>query len=77
MTYATRPDNAVVESFFHTLKTEETHLRSYRIREEAKVGVFEYIEAFYNRKRLHSTLGYLSPVEFEKAWENYRLEDVV
>ena len=62
-------DNAVVESFFHTLKTEETHLCSYRIREEAKTNIFEYIEAFYNRKRLHSTLGYLSPVDFEKAWE--------
>jgi len=69
-------DNAVAESFFHTLKTEETHLCNYRIREEAKMSIFEYIEVFYNRKRLHSTLGYNSPVEFEVAWEN-KLQAVI
>lgn len=67
-------DNAVAESFFHTLKTEETSLCTYRGREEAKVAVFEYIEAFYNRSRLHSTLGYLSPVDFEEAWEMSKKE---
>jgi len=61
-------DNAVAESFFHTLKTEETSLRNYRIREEAKTSIFEYIEVFYNRERLHSTLGYLSPVNFEELY---------
>lgn len=66
-------DNAVAESFFHTLKTEEVNLRKYRIREEAKASIFEYIEVFYNRERLHSTLGYVSPEEFEKAWENNHL----
>lgn len=70
-------DNAVVESFFHTLKTEETHLCTYRTKEEAKLSIFEYIEVFYNKKRIHSTLGYLSPVDFEKAWENYQIEAVV
>ena len=70
-------DNAVAESFFHTLKTEEIHLCNYRIREEAKMSIFEYIEAFYNRKRLHSTLGYVSPEDFEKTWEKNRMDKVV
>jgi len=59
-------DNAVAESFFHTLKTELVHHEHYRTRAEAKASVFEYIEAFYNRQRLHSTLDYCSPIEFEK-----------
>lgn len=58
-------DNAVAESFFHTLKTEHTNFCNYKIREEAKSSIFEYIEVFYNRKRLHSTIGYKSPEEFE------------
>ena len=62
-------DNAVAESFFHTLKTEEIHRCNYSLREEAKNCIFNYIENFYNRKRLHSRIGYLSPVDFEKAWE--------
>jgi len=70
-------DNAVVESFFHTLKTEDTHLSRYRIREEAEVGIFDYIETFYNRKRIHSTLGYKSPVDFEEAWKKSLTELVV
>ena len=70
-------DNAVVESFFHTLKTEDTHLSRYRIREEAEVGIFDYIETFYNRKRIHSTLGYKSPVDFEESWKNSLTELVV
>jgi transposase InsO family protein len=61
-------DNAVAESFFHTLKTEHTNFNNYRIREEAKNSIFEYVEVFYNRKRLHSTIGYLSPEEFENSW---------
>jgi len=59
-------DNAVAESFFHTLKVELVHRHKFRTREEAKRRIFEYVEMFYNRKRAHSTLGYLSPAEFEK-----------
>lgn len=58
-------DNAAMESFFHTLKTEHTHFERYKTREEAKNSIFEYVEIFYNRKRRHSTLGYVSPVDFE------------
>jgi putative transposase len=59
-------DNAAMESFFSSLKTERTARKTYRTRNEAKVDVFDYIECFYNAKRRHSTIGYLSPVEFEK-----------
>jgi len=59
-------DNAVVESFFKTLKNEMVKMVRFNSREEARSKVFEYIEVFYNRTRLHSTLGYKSPVEFEK-----------
>jgi putative transposase len=58
-------DNAVAESFFHTLKTELTHQLKFKTREEAKHAIFEYIEVFYNRIRIHSANDYLSPVEFE------------
>ena len=58
-------DNATKESFFHSLKTELVHHEHYRTREEAKASVFEWIEVFYNRQRLHSALGYRSPAEFE------------
>jgi transposase InsO family protein len=59
-------DNAPVESFFATLKGELVHRRRYRTREEARADVFEYIEVWYNRKRRHSALGYISPAEFER-----------
>ena len=59
-------DNAVAESFFHTLKTEHVYQEKCITREEAKRSIFEYIEVFYNRKRAHSFLGYLSPEEFEQ-----------
>ncbi len=59
-------DNAVAESFFHTLKVELIHRMKFRTREEAKAKIFEYVEMYYNRKRAHSTLGYLSPFEYEK-----------
>jgi len=59
-------DNAAMESFFHTLKTEHVFFQSFVTRDEAVQSIFEYVEVFYNRKRLHSTLGYLSPCEFEK-----------
>ena len=58
-------DNAVSESFFHSLKTELIHHQTYQTRSEAKQVVFEYIEVFYNRERLHSANGYLSPVDYE------------
>jgi len=58
-------DNAVTESFFSTAKRELTHHESYATREEASQSLFEYIEVFYNRRRLHSTLGYRSPAEYE------------
>jgi putative transposase len=58
-------DNAVMESFFSSLKTERTARRTYRTRDEARADVFDYLERFYNPRRRHSTLGYLSPAEFE------------
>jgi len=59
-------DNAVMESFFRTFKIECVYPRSYRTRAEARADIFDYIERFYNTERLHSSLGYLSPVEFER-----------
>jgi len=59
-------DNAPTESFFSTLKRELVYRERYQTREEAKQSLFEYIEVFYNRQRRHSTLGYLSPLQFEK-----------
>jgi len=59
-------DNAAMESFFGTLKCEFIHDRRYCTRAEARQDIFEYIEVFYNRQRLHSSLGYLSPVEYEQ-----------
>ena len=59
-------DNAVAESFFHTLKTELIYHEIYHTKEEAKRSIFEYIEIFYNRERSHSANKNLSPVEFEK-----------
>ncbi|HEX2693567.1 MAG TPA: IS3 family transposase [Gemmatimonadaceae bacterium] len=58
-------DNAAMESFFSSLKTERIARRIYRTRDEARADVFDYIERFYNTKRRHSTIGYLSPMEFE------------
>ena len=60
-------DNAPVESFFASLKRELVHHERYTTREEAKASIFEYVEAFYNRVRRHSSLGYLSPEEFERS----------
>jgi transposase InsO family protein len=58
-------DNAVAESFFHTLKTECVPENGYASLDEARRALFDYIEVWYNRKRRHSTLGYLSPAEYE------------
>ena len=60
-------DNAMMESFFATLKKERIHQEDYATRREARQSVFDYIELFYNRVRRHSALGYLSPDEFEQA----------
>lgn len=59
--------NAVAESFFGSLKTELVHHEKYKTREDARLNIFDYIEMFYNRRRLHSFLNYLSPEEFEKS----------
>lgn len=59
-------DNAVAESFFHSLKTEQVHHQHYVTRDEARQAIFDYIEVFYNRQRLHSANDYLSPVDYEK-----------
>jgi putative transposase len=63
-------DNAVAESFFATLKKELAHHRRWHTRAEAHSDVFAYIEGFYNRRRRHSALGYLSPVDYEEAMTN-------
>ena len=65
-------DNAVAESFFKTLKAELVYHEDYKTIEQAKAAVFEYIEIWYNRKRLHSTLGYKTPVEIELEFINMK-----
>ena len=60
-------DNAVMESFFHTLKVELVYCTTFITRFQARRSIFEYIEVFYNRTRLHSAIGYNSPEEYEKA----------
>ena len=60
-------DNAMMESFWATLKTELIHHQKYATREQAKGSIFDYVEVFYNRRRLHSSLGYVSPESFEAA----------
>ena len=55
-----------MESFFSSLKTERIARKMYRTRDEARADVFDYIERFYNLKRRHSKIGYISPVEFER-----------
>lgn len=62
-------DNSAMESFFSSLKTERTVRKIYRSRKQARSDVFDYIERFYNPTRRHSTLGYISPIEFEEARE--------
>jgi transposase InsO family protein len=63
-------DNAVVESFFATLKKEEVHRERYLTHEQAKASLFYYIEVFYNRRRRHSALGYQSPYDYEQSLLN-------
>lgn len=65
-------DNAVIESFWGTLKEECIGRNVYQTRNEAKTAVFEYIEVFYNRKRKHSSLGYMSPDRYENEREGHK-----
>jgi putative transposase len=60
-------DNAFAESFFHTLKVELVHRRNFKTRQEAMAAIFEYIEVWYNRQRIHSSLGYKTPMEYEQT----------
>lgn len=64
----TPPDNAVAESFFKTLKRDLVEERSYGTRGEARQDIFKYIELYYNRVRMHSTLDYMPPVEYERQY---------
>jgi transposase InsO family protein len=64
-------DNAVMESFFGTLKNEWVHHKKYQTRSQARMDIFRYIKGFYNTVRLHSSLGYLSPNEFEAKYHSY------
>ena len=61
-------DNAVVESFFSRLKSDQVRGRRYHSREEATRDIVDYIEMYYNSNRLHSSLGYVSPKKFEERW---------
>ena len=67
-------DNAVAESFFATLKKELVHGRSWPSKADLRSEVFEYIEVFYNRRRRHSTLGYLAPAQFETITHHHQLQ---
>ena len=62
-------DNAPTESFMGIIKSECVHARTFDDREQAAIEIFDYIECFYNKLRIHSALGWLSPVEFEKKYE--------
>jgi putative transposase len=66
-------DNAVAESFFHTLKTELIYLEDYDTHEQAQTAVFEYIEVFYNRQRCHSANGYLAPLPYEQTLKTHEI----
>ena len=63
-------DNAVAESVFGSLKTELIHNKKYATVAEARRNIFDYVEVFYNREILHSTLGYMSPEEFERNYKS-------
>ncbi|WP_207635415.1 IS3 family transposase [Thermaerobacter subterraneus] len=61
-------DNAVAESFYATLQTELLDRQTWTTRDQLRMAIFEYVEGFYNRRRRHSALGYLSPYEYEERW---------
>ena len=70
-------DNAPTESFMGILKRECVHRRTFETREQAQLEIFEYIETFYNRLRMHSALGFMSPVEFEGKMAKAKEEGIV
>ena len=70
-------DNAPMESLFAALKTEHVHQAQFHTRAEARAAVFEYIEAFYNRRRLHSALGYRTPAEARASMEELTMRAAV
>lgn len=65
-------DNAVAESFFKTLKVECTHRKSFATRKQAEVAIFEYVETWYNTQRMHSSLNYLTPLEYGNKLQNQK-----
>ena len=69
-------DNAITETFFSTLKKELVYLTKFQTREHARLELFEFIEVYYNRQRLHSSLGYLSPVEYLRNNTEEKLEEI-
>ncbi len=70
-------DNAPMESFFSLLKTELVHHERYASRRAARTSIFDYIEAFYNRKRIHGAIDYMAPVVFEQQWQRTTSRTVV
>ena len=66
-------DNAVMERFFGSLKSERIDSKKYITREEAKADIIDYIEMFYNSERLHSTLGYVSPLHYESKFDSSKM----
>lgn len=69
-------DNAFIESYWSRLKAELVHQRVFRSVAEAREQLFEYIELYYNRRRRHSSLGYVSPLQFEEAYYRNNLKTV-
>jgi len=63
-------DNALVEAFFATLKSELAATQPWPTRQAARTAIFDYLECWYNPQRRHSTLGYLSPIEYERRWQH-------
>ena len=61
-------DNAMMESFYSTLRAELTDLQGFMTHDAARVAIFDFIEVFYNRQRIHSSIGYLSPTEYEACF---------
>ena len=68
-------DNAPMESFFHTLKVELVHQRQWSTRDEARCDLFAYIEGYYNRRRIHSALGYRTPEQAERQIGQFRVHE--
>ncbi|MGI5151452.1 IS3 family transposase [Plantactinospora sp. CA-294935] len=65
-------DNTLMENFWSTLKIELVHRTSWRIRDEAEIAIFAYIDGWYNNRRIQKELGYLSPDEYETAWHTHQ-----